>query len=209
MYMRSHWDLIEKLEGALQNELPGIEYQYRMAPLGRQPVFEKNGLTKAGVLLCLYPDENCVKTIFIKRPDYQGHHSGQISFPGGKKDDDDPGIIQTALREAKEEVGLHSVNIIGQLTPLLIPVSGFKVYPVVGYVDEIPTLIRQPKEVEYIIKVSLDELFTRNNRKWKNMVIREEKRKIPCYEVNNVLIWGATAMILSEFQEVLGRLGFN
>lgn len=198
---------VHKLKKALKNDLPGRDFQYRMAPSGRIPESTFSKLQEAGVLLCIYPDTEKLMTIFIKRPNYKGHHSGQVSLPGGKRDKSDKNLIDTALREAEEEVKLTNVNVIGTLTPLFIPVSGFQVLPVVGYVNERPELTPQPGEVEYIITAGLAELFVENNFKWKTMSLQNENRKIPYYDVNGEHIWGATAMILSEFEEILRREG--
>lgn len=196
---------VHNLKKALVTELPGKDFQYLMAPSGRLPESSISEIQEAGVLLCMYPDGNHINTIFIKRPAYQGHHGGQVSLPGGKRDETDDSLVHTALREAEEEVSLHSVVVIGSLTPLFIPVSGFYVLPVVGYVNKIPTLIPEPGEVEYIIVASLKEIFVDTNRKCKAMTIQNENRNIPYYDVKNEHIWGATAMILSELEEILKR----
>ncbi len=196
---------VHNLKEALVNELPGRDFQYRMAPSGRLPESSISEIQEAGVLLCIYPDGDHINTIFIKRPAYQGHHGDQVSLPGGKRDENDDNLVHTALREAEEEVRLHSVTVLGTLTPLFIPVSGFYVLPVVGYVDKVPTLIPEPGEVEYIIVTSLKEIFVDTNRKFKAMIIQNESRNIPYYDVMNEHIWGATAMILSEFEEILKR----
>lgn len=198
-------NFVYKLKDALNEALPGKEFQYRMAPSGRIPEGSFAKQQEAGVLLCLYPDGHGYKTIFIKRSSYNGHHSGQVSLPGGKKDYNDQDLIQTALREAQEEVNLKQVNVLGTLTPLFIPVSGFEVLPVIGFIDRKPRLIPEPGEVEYIIMASLPELFSESNRQWKYLEIQGESRHIPYYKVEQEHIWGATAMILSEFEEVLRR----
>ncbi len=115
--------------------------------------------------------------------------------------------MYTALRETEEEIGVNSqrIRIIGKLTELYIPPSNYVVFPYVGYLDEIPDFIRDPKEVEAIIEVALSKLMNADNRKERNILVRGMEILAPCYIIDDVTIWGATAMILSEFREVVGR----
>ncbi|MCX6270390.1 MAG: CoA pyrophosphatase [Bacteroidetes bacterium] len=200
---------IDELALRLGQPLPGLESQLRMTSLRRIREMSFNpDLSKArmsGVLILLYPAEQDVMTVFIQRPRYNGVHSGQISFPGGKAEPEDRDIRQTALRESREEVGLDTsgVKVIGNLTELYIPPSRFRVQPVVAYTAEIPSLTGDPVEVDEIIRVSLRELLDPGSFQNKKVTVGDWSNEVPCFYVKEVIIWGATAMILNEFLEII------
>lgn len=200
---------IQKLRIRLNQPLPGESSRDSMAP-ARVINYEPSGNhTKAGVLILLYPFAGELRTVFIKRTEYPGPHSGQISFPGGKAEKKDKSQIETALREACEETGISPdrVKVIGNLTPLYIPVSNIEVLPVVGYTDSMPDFRISKKEVRYLIEVPLKDLTGSNIITEKNLKIKGIAIRAPGYLVNNEFIWGATAMILAEFREILENAG--
>mgnify|MGYP006298256861 FL=1 len=197
----------KRFESLLKEELPGKSAQYRMAPLTRhQPDISPNPDTRyAGVLILLYPIEQEFYTILIRRTLYNGVHSGQISFPGGKYEQHDNNLISTALRETEEEIGISSneVQIIGKLTPLYIPVSNYCVHPVVGVLQSKPTFKRDDKEVEEIFSVKLETLMDPKCLIFNDHIYENERYiEAPYFHYNRFKIWGATAMILSEFIEL-------
>jgi len=163
----------------------------------------------AAVLIMLYPEKGSIHTIFMQRPDYDGVHGGQISFPGGKKELADRDIVQTALREAQEETGIlpEEVNVIGILTPLFIPVSNMVVTPVLGWINKKPLFRFQPEEVEFLIDADLKLLLEPSMVKTKPFEIRGEQLDIKYFDYENNTIWGATAMILHELLVILRRGG--
>lgn len=141
----------------------------------------------------------------MKRPHDNTVHSGQVSFPGGKVENSDKTLIDTALREANEEIGIDidSINVIGQLTKLYIPPSNFDVYPIVGYVHSQPEFIIN-EEVDKLMEVALEELLNPNNKTYKKIYNRDGNEfVVPCYYVQDEVIWGATGMILAELLEVI------
>jgi 8-oxo-dGTP pyrophosphatase MutT (NUDIX family) len=194
---------IENLETILKEDLPGQKAQYKMAPLRKVPDLPVSETGKASVLILLYSRKGELWTLFIKRTIYRGHHSGQVSFPGGKSEMTDKSPAHTALREASEETGVDpsTIKILGTLTPLHIPVSNIEVLPVVGYTDNEPGFSISENEVEYIIEVPLNELMNKMTTE-KKLVVNSEIIKVPGYLVQDEYIWGATAMILSEFIEI-------
>ena len=194
---------INSLETILEKELPGQKAQEKMAPLIKIPDLPFTETGKASVLILLYPRMGELWTLFIKRTIYRGHHSGQVSFPGGKREINDRSPEHTALREANEETGVDpsKIRILGNLTPLHIPVSNIEVLPVVGYTDREPGFRISEYEVEYLIKVPLNELMNKMTTE-KDLLINSEVIKVPGYLVQDEYIWGATAMILSEFIEI-------
>lgn len=195
------------LEEELKKVLPGTEAHLRMAPGMQRPVPGNLPLRNGGVLILIYPHEDQLYTVFIKRTEYDGVHSGQVSFPGGIYEEADGSLMNTALREAMEETGLvpAHVKILGALTPLHIPVSNINVQAFVGITDARPVFTHDPVEVQYLIEESLDELMNSQSRKIKNMSIFGRDVAVPYFDVKGNHIWGATAMILNEFVEIVGK----
>lgn len=207
----------DKLSIELKKELPGFSAQKSMAPLGRKPPSEymQEGLPprKSAVLILIYPQEKTglPETVLMLRPDNEGgNHAGQISFPGGGIDDSDADLEQTALREAEEEIGVErrTVSVLGPLTPLYIPVSNFMVHPFVGITSSRPQFTIHPQEVQELITCSLHELTLEKNKGvvTRYIKIRNAEMEVPCYKAGDKIIWGATAMILAELEEILSRI---
>lgn len=169
------------------------------------PVLPENH-RKSGVLLLFYPDGKSTFFPLIKRPEYLGFHSGQVGFPGGKMELEDENIIQTALREAEEEVGVvrSSVQVLGTLSDLYIPASNFLVSPVVGFLEKRPDMVPEAKEVSRIIHTELPILLNPEIRKQKILELGPNIRlDTPYFEIEREVVWGATAMILSELIHLL------
>ncbi len=189
--------------------LPGENVQFLMAPITRQKFKQQQLDTylprKSAVLILLYPIGNSINTILIQRPLYDGVHSGQIAFPGGKFEENDLLLENTALREANEEIGINTDNIqlIGSLTDVYISPSNFLVKPFVGFVHELSELKADSYEVSQIIH---SDLFSLNNERIKGIKTIEHsngfKIKTPYYEVEGFTVWGATAMMISELNAV-------
>lgn len=207
---------IEKLTTQLQVPLPGLEAQLRMAPPFRrtidptkQPGYDPK---VSAVLVLLYPVKEKIMTVLILRPAYEGVHSGQVGFPGGKLElNEEP--VQAALRETEEEIGVKEtfVKVIGRLTELYIPPSNFLVHPFVAFSSERPDFILDKNEVEQIIEVSMDELL--DDSLMKSIQVRSSTRpgeprmlrEVPCYEIQGHNVWGATAMMMNELKEILRK----
>jgi 8-oxo-dGTP pyrophosphatase MutT (NUDIX family) len=201
-------DWILKLEKELAKPLPGIAAQLRMSPSGRRPLTSNKPLKNSGVLIFLYPWREIVHLVFIKRAEYEGVHSGQVSFPGGMFEKGDNSLQYTALRETMEEIGVpaDAAKVLGQLTPLHIPVSNINVFPFVAATNYRPDFSPDPGEVQYLIEVSLEELLNPGKLKNKIMPIAGNEISIPYLDIRGNHIWGATAMILSEFLEIVNRI---
>ncbi len=195
----------EELAAELTKPLPGEAAQLRMSPEMRRPVSVEYPLKNAGVLILLYPYMGLVYTVFIKRTEYDGVHSGQVSLPGGIFKEEDISLMNTALREANEETGIDisSVTILGELTPLHIPVSNVNVHAFVGTTDTRPVFHHDPAEVQYLIEESLDALLNEVNHKTKAMTLFGNEVIVPYFDIKDNPIWGATAMIISEFAEIM------
>lgn len=199
-------EFIDWLKERLKTELPGIEYQLKMVPSqSREMRFKPMKNPKqSSVLLLLFKKDGAWHTVFIKRTEYKGMHSGQISLPGGKQEDCDENLAATALRETFEEVGVNpeDVRVLGKLSTVQIPVSGFIVEPYVGYISYEPEFKPDIIEVQEII-ISQIELFLRAEVKGEFTYKRDEfSIKAPYYNLLGEKLWGATAMMISEFEEL-------
>ena len=212
--MNEHSDttrnIIDWLRERLQQPLPGAEGQERMAARVK-PMPEKipSNARPSAVLCLLYPVGDKLTLLLIKRTDDGKAHSGQIGFPGGKQETSDADLKATALREAHEEVGILSgdVDILGGLTPLYIPVSNFQVYPFVAYAKTRPVFNLSESEVSAIVEIPVDELLHEENKTIVNVtspIMPEILRSVRAYKMpEGGIIWGATAMIISELETLL------
>jgi len=158
------------------------------------------------VMALIYPVNNIPHILFIERPVYDGVHSGQIAFPGGQIEHSDASILDAALRETKEEVGIEPnlISVAGPLTEVFVFASNFMVYPFVGVMDKIPSLILEKNEVASILEIPLYKLMTPD-------IIKEKPIKnalgftlmAPYYDLDGKTLWGATAMMVSELCAIL------
>ena len=202
-------DLEEKLKESLNKPLPGEEAQQRMSATPKAPSnfrFDWDHPPKPGaVLILLYPENERVFFPLIRRSEYGGVHSGQISLPGGKMEEGDSDLVSTALREAQEEIGIQieEVTILGKLTPLFVYASNFDILPVVGLMHSKPVFDLDQREVVEVIETDISDLQIQVEVKTTELSVRDFLIEAPYYDVNDQVVWGATAMILSEFLEVL------
>ena len=198
----------------MQQPLPGEEAQYRMAPPYR-PNLSKEEIMKlnpkiSGVMVLLYEKNNLLNLVFTQRKTYDGVHSGQMSFPGGKKDEVDADLIETALRETEEEVGVakNTIEVIGKLSELYIPPSNFLVHPVVGFAENIVSFQPQENEVDKVVEIPVEFFLDKKNINFKTeiKIFNGNVVYVPAYIYNEHIIWGATAIMLSEFTFIIERI---
>ena len=166
----------------------------------------------SSVMILLYRENDEWKFPLIQRPEYDGVHSGQMALPGGRSEEHDRDRIETALRETREEIGIgtEKVEIVGKLTELPVIASRNTVLPVVGYLDRVPEYRPDPEEVDSVHVVGLKEIM--NNSAVKTTDISVGKGisiRAPYYDVNGKTVWGATAMILSEFLYIVRKIKLN
>lgn len=161
-------------------------------------------MKKAAVLLALFKKNNEWYFPLIKRPMHERNHPGQIALPGGAKEDDEK-LNYTAIREAFEEVGIktESVDIIGKLTPLPVPVSGYLIYPFIGILKKEPKWILNEDEVDELIITKVSELVNADNYYSETWELHGNKVEVPHFRINDHVIWGATASVLSEFIDLI------
>ena len=162
----------------------------------------------ASTLLLIYPKDGETFFCLIERQEYEGTHSNQISFPGGKNESGES-MKETALRETMEEIGVDpvSINIIGELSQVFVPPSNFLIHPFVGYCDFTPVFKPDKREVKKIIEVNIKALFKKDVIKVKKMSFKKSSGnvnfEVPYLDLNNKIVWGATSVILNEFRRML------
>jgi 8-oxo-dGTP pyrophosphatase MutT (NUDIX family) len=192
----------------LKQNLDGEKFHVKFLPKNR--IFfsiddkKVENYRKSAVMMILFNDENHIKSILIQRSSYDGAHSGQISFPGGKFEPSDINLINTAIRETYEEINLkiEPSDIIGSLTPITIPISEFLVYPFVCYLKQKPKFIADNHEVLEVIEYDISSLLKKDAILEREVIVRNQALKVPAFEINNKIVWGATAMMLNEFREI-------
>jgi 8-oxo-dGTP pyrophosphatase MutT (NUDIX family) len=214
--MSTHHPHIEWLRQRLREPLPGRSAQERM--MGRvvaSPPTVPDNARLSAVLCLLFPVDDRLHLLLMKRREDRTAHSGQVSFPGGRHEPEDPDLLTTALREAHEEVGIApaDVTVIGALTPLYIPVSNFNVFPYIGYMPSRPAYVLSDNEVSYTIEVPLDDLLHPERKIITDVYSPATPLKIKNVHAYNLqdgtIIWGATAMIISELEVALAEMGID
>ncbi|MCL5129932.1 MULTISPECIES: CoA pyrophosphatase [unclassified Algibacter] len=203
---------ISKIENI---QLPAEASQFKMVPPFRQELLKKQEeaikhAKQAGVLSLFYPNENNETTfVLILRKIYKGAHSGQVAFPGGKLEASDKSLEDAAVRETFEEVGvpIKNIKVMRELSKVYIPPSNFYVYPFLGVTYKKPTFIKQEDEVEAIIEIKLKHFLDEKSviqKKVKTSYSLEVE--VPAFNLNGHIVWGATAMMLSEVKDLLKQL---
>jgi len=213
-------DMINKLKEALNTELPASKAHVKLAPddrieglLTRQ--WPPNAQLSA-VTLLLFTEDSELKLLLMKRTEDNGVHSGQISLPGGRQETQDKSLQETAIREFFEETGvpLSAGDYLGKLSDLYIPPSNFIVQPFIAFIPQLPKLKPNLSEVKELHTISLADLFAEEAYKKQEVVLRQRGKdsytiKAPCYQIKELCIWGATAMILCELQMVFKDFGLS
>lgn len=196
-------------------KLPGEEAHYKLSPLFRIKELEESWADpkepkEAAVMAVFYPDaKGKVKFVLILRKTYRGIHSNQVGFPGGRVEESDRDLLETALRETYEEVGIppQDIEVIRSLTKLYIPPSNFWVFPFMGIMDSTPVLIPQEDEVEAILEVELQEFLSDSCLTSRRLSTSYAKDvEVPAFLLSGHVVWGATAMMLSELKDLLKQV---
>lgn len=199
------------ITNVLNVELPAISSHVKMAPLERVKMMEENSydpssVRKAAVMMLFYPKNEVTHLVLIVRNSYPGVHSSQIAFPGGKVEEIDYDLKQTALRETHEEIGIHpnDIHVIRDFSSIYIPPSNFLVYPFLGVSQVELTFTLQQEEVAGIIELPLATLLDDSIIFNKNLETSYSKLiEVPVFQIEEHSVWGATAMMLSELKDVL------
>ena len=195
----------ENIKKALSQSLPGSASHKKMLPLNRELSVKPDELLRikhSSVLLLLFAENNELNACLIKRPSHMKHHASQIGLPGGRIEKGET-VLETAFRETWEEIGIsrEKIEILGSLSELYVQVSQFHIHPFVGWIDKKPEFVINKNEVEKTISFPL-RLIT-NSFEEIELETFTGTLKVPCIRFEDEIIWGATAMILSEFYDVL------
>lgn len=204
-------ELVRKLVVELQSDLPGDEAHQLMAPRHRPGFRMKHDIPPrpGAVMILLYEEEGNIYFPLIQRSEYRGVHSGQIALPGGKAEDSDGGLVATAKREAEEELGIDpgKIEILGTLSSFYVAASNFQILPVVAYATEFPEFLPDEREVAGVLKAELTKMINPETIKEKEITpVEGITFDAPYYDLDGQVVWGATAMMLSEFVTLTKRI---
>jgi 8-oxo-dGTP pyrophosphatase MutT (NUDIX family) len=205
---------IQGLRTALSGPLPGHDGFLELSGYKRLDIERARALDppprESAVLALIYPKPKELHCLLMVRPVYDGVHSGQVAFPGGKREPEDASLMHTALREFAEETGVptHDVEVLGTLSPVYIPPSRMLVTPYVGHLAELGPLRPDPLEVARLIEMPLLHLMREDILRSREQFVQLMGRsvQIPYFDVDGEAVWGATAMMLAELRELIHRL---
>jgi 8-oxo-dGTP pyrophosphatase MutT (NUDIX family) len=198
------------LSTALKLELPGQNAHRLMLPQGRDlfPEASNENIIQSSVLVLLFPYNGKLSTCLIRRPSAMKHHGGQIAFPGGRHEPTDKDLTHTALRESFEEIGTDNsqIEIIGSLTPLYVQVSNFTINPFVGWSETLPTFKIDNREVDELFIIPVEKFLHCTSNQYNVVNTTHGSFEVRGFHIDQLFIWGATAMIISEFNEIIKNI---
>jgi 8-oxo-dGTP pyrophosphatase MutT (NUDIX family) len=201
--------VVEKLKQRLQLSLPGnlAHDAFKAMPVGTRLSLKHKDSPRPGSVLILLYEQDGIRFPLIKRPVYSGTHSGQVSFPGGKAEAGED-VYQTALREGHEEIGvdLAQVEVIGRLSEFFVIASNFVVTPIVAVLRGTPSFTPDPFEVAGILTGNLSDIMNDKTILEKEIMVGDFQLKAPYFEIEQEVVWGATAMMLNEFRMVMKEI---
>ena len=204
----------DEIKQKLSKPLPGVASHLKLAPKARvSELINFNGnetnAKKSAVMILLYQEGDELKVIFIKRGMYVGIHAGQIAFPGGKYEDSDINLENTALREVEEEIGIpaSAINVLGRLTDIYVSKSNFIISTFVGLLKQKPFFVKSEREVAEIYEIDLKLFFEDNIIFEKDFIVPSSQSSVRAlyYKIENIDIWGASAMVMTEFIDIISQ----
>lgn len=204
--------IVPKLEQRLLSDLPGFESHLKMAPVFKGTKFRNFNPTidakSSAVMILLMPIENSFEILFTLRSEKLNNHSGQISFPGGRQDKGET-LVETALRETKEEIGINpeNIKIIGSLSNLFVPPSNSIIAPIIGYSDKISNFILSENEVQEVFTIEYNKFISKDFFFKETKIMNGLEVEVPYWNLHpKTKLWGATAIIMQEFIDVVNDL---
>lgn len=204
-------DFISIIPKIKETEIDSNISHLKMAPPFRKHLLELTKTNyynskKAGVTILFHPNNDKVYFTLILRNKYKGVHSNQIGLPGGRFENGDKDIFQTALRETNEEIGVHSkkITLIKKLNNVYVPPSNYDIFPFMVYTADKANFIIDKNEVQGVINIEIDQLINSKivKRKGSQISNRQIDVLVPAYRFSGHYVWGATAMILSEVKDI-------
>lgn len=194
-----------------RDHLPGIKAHEEVSPMNRPLSYEEidtSAYKTSSVMFFVYSKNGIPYTVAIERTTYNGVHSGQIGLPGGKRELEDSSFFDTALRESNEEIGVDPEKVIHlkDLSTVFIPVSKFVVNPYISILDEVnPIFVPDPREVSGIVEIPLEQVMSHENLKKTNIPTKNGLvlKDVPYFDIEDRVIWGATALIFNEVRHIL------
>ncbi|MEZ7901054.1 MAG: CoA pyrophosphatase [Flavobacteriales bacterium] len=202
-------ELINNLKKAFENELPGMESHLEMTPYRRLTKIIPENRREGAILMMLYPKNGELYFPLIQRHEYEGVHSNQVSFPGGKAESFDKNLYHTALRETEEEIGVNQIDVsqLGEMSQVYIPPSNFLVSAFLSFHNELPQFVKEEKEVKEILEIPVSSVLDPRNIKTTEIKMKNGmKLSTPYFDLEEKIVWGATAAILAEFKAVFNSL---
>jgi 8-oxo-dGTP pyrophosphatase MutT (NUDIX family) len=196
----------------LSQQLPGKNAHLKLAPPARKADLQREttppaSAQKSAVMILLFEKESKLHVVYIRRSMYVGIHAAQIAFPGGRYDDTDLHVQETAFREIEEEIGIHrsKIELLGELTSIYVPPSNFLISVYVGFMHEQPVYLPDEREVGEIIELDVDELYQPNAVQEKSFFVPSANETVfaPCFATSKCDIWGASAMVTNELLQIL------
>jgi len=211
--LMQHSEISDWLGNRLSEPLPGLDAQMEMASWVRKEKIKRikvpDNAKQSAVLILLYPGSSGEVLLPLQeRTAYKGVHSRQIGLPGGGVEDIDRHAEDTALRETQEELGVDpkDVEVLGRLSPIYIPPSNYLVQPVVGVAYAKPSFVLDPVEVKALLEAHIHDFTGPGAVQSGEVSIRDgQKINVPCFKVQGHIVWGATAMIMSEFRSIIAE----
>lgn len=204
---------LKHIQAAFSSPLPGPTAHQLLTP-GKRPMMRMeveniDEYRASAVAIVCFPKDNQVHVLLTQRPDYDGTHGGQISFPGGKKEQIDTNLEQTARRETFEEIGwtLTTEECMGEMTEIFIPLSRFSVQSYLYYTEQPQTYQLDPREVAEVIEFPLELLIDNSIIKSTNIRYATglKLKNVPYFDINGKIVWGATAIVLSELKMMIQK----
>lgn len=204
---------IQNLHKVIESSLPGEEAHLSLIPerLPSSAAIKQNlNYKNSAVAVLLFEKSEVLQSVLIERPLYDGVHSGQMSFPGGKVEKSDANLVETSLREMGEEIGFKDAHIfhLGTLTPVYVPVSQFMIHPQVFYTNKKPKFIGDEREVASIVEFSVLDILNPTLLLNKNITIGKgiQLKEVAYFNIKEKVVWGATCLILNELKMCFNQI---
>lgn len=204
----------QQIKSLLQKPLPGLRSHLKLAPSNRLHDLENAKVAmqyakKSAVMILLFHEDEKLKVVFIRRSFYVGIHAGQMAFPGGRYEEEDGNVENTAFREIEEEIGIQrdKIELLGRISDIFVPPSNFLISVFVGYLTEKPLYLPDEREVAEVVEIEFDAFLRPDAITEKSFFVPSSNLTVvaPCYQTPQCDVWGASAMVMSELVDLLSE----